>query len=61
MPVEPVFDFSILAMLACPACHGDLRAQEGRLVCASCHRIYSIVEGIPVLIADRAELSADMR
>lgn len=61
MAVEPVFDFSIFAILACPVCQGDLRARDGGLVCASCHRIYSIVEGIPVLIADRAELSADMR
>ncbi|MGA3333522.1 MAG: Trm112 family protein [Terracidiphilus sp.] len=49
------FDAAVLAQLACPACHGDLRLEEARLVCAACRRAYPIVDGIPVLIAERAE------
>jgi uncharacterized protein YbaR (Trm112 family) len=48
------FDPAVLAQLACPACLGDLRLQEISLVCAGCGRAYPIVEGIPVLIVERA-------
>ncbi len=49
------FDAAVLAQLACPACHDDLRLEEARLVCIACGRAYPIVDGIPVLIAERAE------
>lgn len=42
-------------MLACPACHRDLRVESERLVCGGCGRRYPVVNGIPVLIAERAE------
>jgi uncharacterized protein YbaR (Trm112 family) len=41
-------------MLACPACRGELRLESGRVVCSACGRAYSLVDGIPVLIAERA-------
>jgi hypothetical protein len=56
MPTPPgKLDENVLSQLACPACHGDLRCHRARLVCAACHRAYPIVDGIPVLIIDRAE------
>jgi uncharacterized protein YbaR (Trm112 family) len=56
MPATPLeFDASILAQLACPACHGDLRLEDLRLVCSACGRRYPIVDGIPALIVERAE------
>jgi len=48
------FDPKIADQLACPACLGALRLEDARLVCADCGRAYPIVDGIPVLIADRA-------
>ncbi|MGA2571070.1 MAG: Trm112 family protein [Terracidiphilus sp.] len=45
----------MLSELACPACHGDLRLDSGRLICGGCRRAYPIVDGIPVLIVDREE------
>jgi len=50
----------VLAQLACPACFGDLRLEESRLdgarlVYIACRRAYAIVDGIPVLIIERAE------
>jgi uncharacterized protein YbaR (Trm112 family) len=48
------FDLSTVDQLACPACLGDLRAEEARLVCTACGRAYPVVDGIPVLIAERA-------
>jgi uncharacterized protein YbaR (Trm112 family) len=51
----PAFDPAVLDQLACPACLGELRLDEARLLCASCGRAYPIVGGIPVLIAGREE------
>jgi uncharacterized protein YbaR (Trm112 family) len=50
------FDAALAGMLACPACHGDLRMEGERLVCEGCGRRYPVVDGIPVLIAERAEI-----
>jgi uncharacterized protein YbaR (Trm112 family) len=53
------FDESELARLACPACHGDLCSEDARLICSACGRRYPIVDGIPVLIVERAETIVD--
>jgi hypothetical protein len=50
------FDASVLDRLACPACLGVLRIDEAHVVCAGCGRAYPVIDGIPVLIADRAEM-----
>jgi hypothetical protein len=50
---SPAFDSSVVAQLACPACHGALRFEEARLICQSCGLAYPIVDGIPALIAGR--------
>jgi uncharacterized protein YbaR (Trm112 family) len=44
---------SVVNQLACPACLGALRLEDGNLLCAECGRAYPIVDGIPVLIAGR--------
>ena len=41
--------------LVCPSCLGDLRLGEDRVACVGCGRKYPVVDGIPVLIAERAE------
>jgi hypothetical protein len=40
-------------LLACPACHGQLRLDAERIVCERCGQSYPIVDGIPVLIAEK--------
>jgi hypothetical protein len=50
------FDPAVVELLACPACLGDLRLDLDRLVCAGCGQAYPIVDGIPALITERAEL-----
>jgi hypothetical protein len=59
MPAQPRrplrFDPSAAGELACPVCFGALQLEAARLVCAGCGRAYPVVDGIPVLIAERAE------
>ena len=52
----PQIDEKVLEQLACPACRGDLRLDTACIVCVACGRAYPIVDGIPVLIPNRAEL-----
>jgi uncharacterized protein YbaR (Trm112 family) len=51
------FEAQILELLACPVCLGELRLEEAGagIVCGGCLRVYPLVDGIPVLIAERAE------
>jgi hypothetical protein len=61
-PAHPsTFDPATLPQLACPACHGALRAENSRLLCITCGRAYPIVDGIPVLIIERAERLGEER
>jgi uncharacterized protein len=52
------FDPRLLEQLACPACLGALRlvSSVSRIVCIECQRAYPLIDGIPVLIVDRAML-----
>jgi uncharacterized protein YbaR (Trm112 family) len=47
--------------LACPACHQSLQIKNTSFVCAGCQRIYPVLDGIPVLIAERASLPESSR
>jgi uncharacterized protein YbaR (Trm112 family) len=58
---ELTFDPAMAAQLACPACLGSLRCNATTLVCGSCGRAYPIVDGIPALIAERAEMPAQRK
>jgi uncharacterized protein YbaR (Trm112 family) len=50
----PAFD-QWTGQLACPACLDSLRVEDGWLVCTGCARAYPVVDGIPVLIVERAQ------
>jgi len=41
-------------LLACPVCRHPLGLESDALRCTGCHRRYPIVDGIPMLLADRA-------
>ncbi|MBF0490560.1 MAG: Trm112 family protein [Candidatus Omnitrophica bacterium] len=49
-------DPQLLEILACPACGGDVELRDNRVVCVKCFCKYPIKNGIPVLLADQAEL-----
>lgn len=46
----------LLNAIACPKCHGELRfdAEHNQLICFADKLIYSIKEGIPVLLESEA-------
>jgi uncharacterized protein YbaR (Trm112 family) len=43
-----------LRWLVCPVCHQRLQLEGGAIRCLGCGRRYPIVDGIPVLLEDRA-------
>jgi uncharacterized protein YbaR (Trm112 family) len=42
--------------VVCPLCYAPLRFEEATVVCSGCARTYPVVDGIPVLIPQRASL-----
>ena len=48
----------LLAVIVCPACHGDLdpveTADGGELTCQQCGLVYPVRDDIPVLLVDEA-------
>lgn len=40
--------------VVCPVCYARLRFEGAAVVCTGCARTYPIVDGIPVLIPQRA-------
>ena len=51
-----MIDEKLLALLACPACQGDVELKDNKIVCTRCQRIYPIVDGIPVLLVDQTRV-----
>jgi uncharacterized protein len=50
-----MIDKELLAILACPACQGDVKLDNNKIVCVKCGRKYPIKDGIPVMLVDEAE------
>ncbi|GFE58119.1 Trm112 family protein [Geobacter sp. AOG1] len=52
-----VLSQELLAILACPACRGEVRLLEdgSGLVCPVCRLKYPVRDDIPVMLADEAE------
>jgi uncharacterized protein len=50
------FDDRLLEQLACPVCFGALRLDplDLKIRCIACQRVYPFLDGIPVLIPERA-------
>jgi uncharacterized protein YbaR (Trm112 family) len=43
-----------LSRVVCPVCHASLQLEASLIWCKGCGRRYPVVDGIPVLLADRA-------
>ena len=54
--MDNVIDPDFLILLACPACesHPPVTAEEDRLVCNTCKRVYSIRDGIPAMLVEES-------
>ena len=50
-----MIDEELKAILACPACKGDLLFEETRIICPACRKAYPIRDGIPVMLIGEAE------
>ncbi len=44
----------LLAIMACPACHGHLQDRETVLVCLACGLQYPVRDGIPIMLVEEA-------
>ncbi|HET7734722.1 MAG TPA: Trm112 family protein [Nocardioidaceae bacterium] len=47
-------DADLLAIIVCPACHGQLATGTEELVCQGCGLAYPVRDDIPVLLVDEA-------
>jgi uncharacterized protein YbaR (Trm112 family) len=43
-----------LRWLVCPVCHKSLRLLADNVQCLGCGRRYPVLDGIPILLRDRA-------
>jgi len=52
-----MLDQTLLDILACPKCKGDLeyKKEENQLICHACRLKYHIREDIPIMLIDEAE------
>ena len=50
-----MIDKELLDILACPACQGDVKEENQKILCLKCGKKYPIKQGIPVLLIDEAE------
>ena len=50
-----MIDQELKAILACPACKGDLLFEEARIICPTCRKAYPIRDDIPVMLISEAE------
>jgi len=50
-------DRKLLEIIVCPICHGklDYLKKQSKLLCRFDRLLYNIDDGIPVLLADKAE------
>jgi uncharacterized protein YbaR (Trm112 family) len=44
----------VLDLIVCPACMQSLTLADGTVNCSGCGRRYPVVDGIPVLLVERA-------
>lgn len=50
-----MIDEKLLSILACPACQGDVKLKEEKIVCRQCGRKYPVKNGVPIMLVDQAE------
>ncbi|MGH9799085.1 MAG: Trm112 family protein [Blastocatellia bacterium] len=58
MSINPDF----LSILRCPFCKAkvELKADGRGLKCETCHRVYPVRDGIPIMIVDEATIEKEV-
>ena len=49
-----MIDDELRAILACPACKGELIFEDARIICPACKKAYPVRDGIPVMLISEA-------
>ncbi|MCA9401724.1 MAG: Trm112 family protein [Candidatus Omnitrophica bacterium] len=49
-----MIDEDLISILACPACKGDVKEENSKVLCLKCGRQYPIKDGVPILLVDEA-------
>lgn len=54
MAVSP----DLIALLVCPACHGEIEYKDRRrvIICTQCDRHYPVRDDIPVMLVEEATI-----
>ncbi|MCX7927557.1 MAG: Trm112 family protein [Candidatus Omnitrophica bacterium] len=50
-----MLDRELLSILICPACRGEVKEEENKIVCTKCKRKYPICDGVPIMLIEEAE------
>jgi len=50
-----MIDKKLLEILACPACKGNVKFEDNKIVCEKCGLKFPIKDGIPVMLIEEAE------
>lgn len=50
-----MIDQSLLDILACPSCKGDVELKDDKIRCIKCGLRFPIRDGIPIMLIDEAE------
>lgn len=53
--VNTMINTKFLEILCCPSCKSDLILQDENLVCTNCHKQYSIIDSIPILLTENVQ------
>lgn len=50
-----MIDKDLIAILACPACKGDVELKDKKIACKKCGKKYPVKGGVPVMLINEAE------
>lgn len=50
-----MIDKELLSILACPACKGEVKEEDEKIVCRKCGLKYPVRDSIPIMLIDEAE------
>jgi len=51
-------DKELLDLLACPVCKSSVKINNAGLACTKCKRVYPLIEGIPIMLSEEAQVGS---